>query len=1170
TGTLGAAALPQLSNCASVRGTNETGTLANNTGCATAPVAGEPKLEISKAVSRSEAAIGDVLDYTLTVRNTGTADLADARVVDALPRGFAYEANTARRNNARIAEPVGAPGPVLTFSAGQLLRGIPVRITYRVRVTAAAALGKNVNVAIVQNPDGSTKSDSARASTNVTGGLFDERGAIVGKVFTQCNCASQMQEAGEVGIPGVRVYLEDGSSVVTDVEGKYSFYGVSARLHVVKIDRASLPQGAVMVPLANRNAMDGYSRFADVKRGELHKADFAEGSGAPEVLQLVLARRRAGEVENAGTQLADQARAPQVSGAVPAVDAQGAPLPPATPKDSIAIRYTTPLAGVQLSTDSGTGPMRPNATYRPIATAGTLTELNSQLPVTPLRAQATQQGRNPWNGYGRVEIEVPQEGIPADGQTLVSVVVRLADREGKPLSGRIPATLEASLGRWLGEEINATEQGRQVFVENGVGRYTLIAAAQPGRGEVRVTTPDGSQTLPIAFVPVARPLIAAGLLNARIDFRSLIRGGKALASDADGFEESLRSWTFDNDSGKVRGGARGALLLKGRVLGDQLLTLSYDSERDRGRTLFRDIRPDEFFPVYGDASLREFDAQSRRKFYARLDRGASYTLFGDFQTARSDERRQLSAYDRTLNGVVEHFEGSRGTATLFASQGRARQVVDELPGRGISGPYVLTQGTGLVNSERVEIITRDRNQPTVILSRVALTRFADYTIEPLTGRLLLRAPVPSADANLNPVSIRVTYESETASSDRYWVYGGNGTLRVADGVEVGATLARDENPLAKSTLAGMNATAQLAKGTYAFGEFAQTDRDGSKGDAFRVEVRHQSEKVEGRVFAARSDSAFDNTSSTFYGGRTEFGGRFSTAIDTKTRLSAEALRTANNTAVEGRRDGATLTLERTFNRAWRAEFGYRYAKESGNYTPYPGAIPTRLNRGIIDNDVSALRGRLNYTLPENTRSSLFAEYEQDIRDDSHRGAVGGEYLLANRARLYGRHEWLTGVQGPYATNQGTSQQYTVFGVDADYLKNTQMFSEYRGRDAFAGRDAEASIGLRNRWSVAPGLTINTSFERVSPLYGTVGTGVNAQTGDALAATGAVEWTRPSLWKTTARLEYRDADNGDNFLASLGYARKLSRDWTLLGRTLWDVFDTQQNQTRGWSQLGLAW
>jgi hypothetical protein len=225
----------------------------------------------------------------------------------------------------------------------------------------------------------------------------------------------------------------------------------------------------------------------------------------------------------------------------------------------------------------------------------------------------------------------------------------------------------------------------------------------------------------------------------------------------------------------------------------------------------------------------------------------------------------ISAYDRTLNGAVQHFDGARGRATLFASQGRGRQVVDELPGRGISGPYALTRAEGLVNSERVEIVTRDRNQPSVILSRTALTRFADYTIEALTGRLIFRNPIPSADANLNPVSIRVTYEAESAGGEKFWVYGGDASWRLTSRLEVGGTYARDENPLQLTQLAGINATAKLAAGTFLMGEWARTGVGDINGNAARVELRHQSERLEGRAFAVRSDADFNNTSSTFYG-----------------------------------------------------------------------------------------------------------------------------------------------------------------------------------------------------------------------------------------------------------------------------------------------------------------
>lgn len=1155
--SVGAAAVPVVTNCATVRGTNETGSLANNQSCVTVPVAPPGRLELQKTASKRSAELGDMIDYSLLVKNVGGVLLNDVHVTDVLPVGFLLEPNTTRVGGAPVAVS-GAPGPNLTIPVGVIAAGGSVVITYRVRVGPGARVGVATNVAVATGRG--VTSPAARARVRITTGVLDERGAIVGKVYLQCACNDRSdQDAGEVGIPGVRVYLEDGTSAVTDVEGKYNFINVSSRLHVVKVDRTTLPAGAVLVPLVSRNAGDGYSRFVDLKAGELHRADFADGSKSNAVLRAVLGRRRAGEVNNAG----DPAFG--VAG-YDSVGRVGATRTQLVVGDSL-VAVPSPTVFAQR------GRAQPSTeAYTPIA-AYRLSELNSQLPITPLRARAVQEGRHPSNG-GRLSVSIGDgKALPADGVTMALVTVRLTNSRGQPRPGSTTATLEASLGRWLGRDLGATEQGVQVVLENGEGQFTLVAAPVPGRGEVRVTTDDASATVPVAFVPVARELLMTGLLNARVDFRTLVRGGLGVSRGDDGFEESLRDWSSDRDSGKTVGGARAAILVKGAVFDNRLLTLSFDTERERDRTLFRDIRPEDFFPVFGDASMREFDAQSNRRFYARLDKGTSYTLFGDFQTTRADDRRMLSAYDRGLTGVVQHAEGGRGAATVFASRGRQSQIVREIPGAGISGPYELdVNGTGLRNSERVEIIVRDRNQPSVILSRKPMTRFADYTTEPGSGRLIFRHPVPSMDPNFNPVSIRVSYEEERGG-DAQWVYGGDAALRVTSVLEVGASFAKDEAPTGDFTLLGATATARLGRSTTFLGELARTDQAlGADGSARRIEIRHQSPRLDARAFAMSSDAGFANSSSTFQGGRTEWGGRFSTPVAEGVRLAADLVHTEDT--VNGfTRDGALVSLEKQLSASVRGELGYRYAKESGSQRTNP-LLSSFQQR---DRDVSAIRGRLQWTLPAETRTSFVAEFEQDVRDrDSRRALIGGEYLIANRARLFARHEILTAFEGPYAINQlgsGTpkAQHNTVFGIDADYLANTQIFSEYRSRDAFGGRDAEAAIGLRNRWAIAPGLIVNTTFSRVSPIAVRDPHGAPIAGGDGLSAAAALEWTKPALWKTTARVEVRDTEKrGDNFLASFGYARKLSRDWTLLGRSLWDVLDTDADRTRGFSQLGVAW
>ena len=951
----------QISNCADVSGPNENGSLANNRSCIDRRIIGAGVLEVVKQASKGEAEIGDHVDYEVVVRNTGDAVLADAELVDVLPAGFLLDARSVRVNGTP-ADVAGAPGPRLTIQLGALAAGASATVRYRVRITPGARIGDNDNVAIAGS--GETMSPPARATVRVKGGVFEERGAIAGRVHLLCECEDG---AATIGIPGVRVYLEDGTSVITDEEGKYTFASVSSRMHVVRVDRSSLPEGAVLVPLGSRNAGDGYSRFVDLRAGELHRADFAEGSRGADVLQRVIERRLAEESD----------------------------------------------------------------------------------------------------------------------------------------------------------------------------------------GDLAVTTKaDG--------------VLVSGLVSARIDLAQVIRGGLGVSAAGNAFEETLRDWSYSSDDGKVTGGARAALLVKGRVMDDATLTVAYDSERDRGRTFFRDISPDQSYNVFGDASIRDFETQSRRRFYARLDKGEHYTMFGDFQTSRSDQRRMLSSYDRSLTGAVQHLQNGRGSVTMFASQGRLRQVVDELPGRGISGPYALTRAAGLINSERVELVVRDRNQPSVILSRKALARFADYTVETGTGRLIFRSPVPSVDANLNPVSVRVTYEAEDGASDAFWVYGVDGSLKVTSRLELGGTFANDDNGVDGNQLLGVSATARLGSSTTLTGEFARaTHTARADGSAHRIELSHRTGPLDATIFAIRSERDFLNTSSAFSGGRTEAGTRFTARLTDGTRLLGEAIRTESE-FLDGRRDGALLSIERRLSAAWSAEVGYRYAREAGASLPVGGLAPP------LDRDVSAIRGRLNLSLPERSRTSLFGEFEQDVRSsEQQRAAVGGEYAMTDRTRLYARHEWLSAVEGPYAINQMRDQSYTVFGIDGDYFRGTEVFSEYRARDAFAGRDVEAAIGLRNRWGPAPGLTVNTSFERVSPLVVSSG-GQSAIAGKAFAVTGAMEWTRAETWKSTARVEMRNADSGDNRLLSLGLARKLSRDFTFLARTLWDDFGAARQETRGFSQAGLAW
>ncbi|MGX9721607.1 SdrD B-like domain-containing protein [Stenotrophomonas acidaminiphila] len=267
-------------------------------------------LVITKTGDRQIAEIGDTVQYTITVRQTAGSALATVNIVDTLPRGFTYIEGTARSGGRALSDPLGRPGPRLGFDLGPIEVGGQLVLTYRVRVGVGALQGDGINRAqahgcsiaggcidpVGLNPlPGSIPSNRAQYRVRVTGGVFTDEACVLGKVFVDCN-NNHVQDEEELGIPGVRLYFSDGTWLISDSEGKYSYCGLPPNSHTLKVDPSTLPVGSRLTTSSNRNLGDADSLFLDLKNGELHRADFVEGSCANPVLEQVKARRTQGEV----------------------------------------------------------------------------------------------------------------------------------------------------------------------------------------------------------------------------------------------------------------------------------------------------------------------------------------------------------------------------------------------------------------------------------------------------------------------------------------------------------------------------------------------------------------------------------------------------------------------------------------------------------------------------------------------------------------------------------------------------------------------------------------------------------------------------------------------------------------------------------------------------------
>jgi hypothetical protein len=741
---------------------------------------------------------------------------------------------------------------------------------------------------------------------------------------------------------------------------------------------------------------------------------------------------------------------------------------------------------------------------------------------------------------------------PADGYSQVPLELHLLDANGIPVGARTLVSVEATVARIAGEDLDAAAAGTQVAIEGGVATLGLVGQGMPGVAHILARTPAGiTAETNVAFVPDLRSPLLVGALEGVV----ALRGYPGGAPPADVlprplFDAEPQAFVSRSADGRQEAALRGSAFYKGRVKDDLLLTLGYDSERAPHVRAFRDIQPDAYYPLYGDGAVRGFEAQSTRPFYARL--------YGDFITPGAGGARSLSAYSRTLNGVVGSYEDPRLRFAGWSSRERSRRQVDEIPGRGVSGPYALSVVPFVDGTERVEVIVKDRDQPTVVLTASPRQRFVDYAIDARTGELLMKAPVPSLDAELNPVFVRVTYEVEDGG-EPFWTTGFEARVRPVSHLEVGGSFVDDHDPSGASQIRSVFAAARTGARSVVEAEFATTHASASGADDVggRVEWRHVTTGIEARAWGAATGPEFTNPTSGFGPGRLESGGRVSAVLSPRTRLLGEALYTG--TTVGGaRHGGVSLALDRGLNRTMRAELGTRLvAGVAGDGTTEPFA--------------ATVRGKLSARFASLRELDTHLELEQDTHVfDRRRIAIGGEMRVLPRVRAYGRHEFLGGRLTPWELSGAQQNHQTVLGFDANVTPEARLFSEYRMDGALGPRSAEAVLGLRNAWHLPSGARVTGALERIQPIGTTAS--VAAAAIASFAASIAVDYASSPWWKGSARTEFRTSRASEGILTTLAGGLRIDRTWSALLRNHFSLIhgdDGQQND-RERLQLGVAY
>jgi hypothetical protein len=609
-----------------------------------------------------------------------------------------------------------------------------------------------------------------------------------------------------------------------------------------------------------------------------------------------------------------------------------------------------------------------------------------------------------------------------------------------------------------------------------------------------------------------------------------------------------------------------ALYAKGRVLGKWLMTLSYDSDKDRDESRFGGIiDPQAYYTVYADRSERRYDAASVRRLYLKLERPQFYALFGDYETGIDEP--ELARYVRAFNGAKAEYRSERIAATAFAADTPNRHRRDEIQGNGLTGPYALGARDILANSERVVIEVRDRLRSDRIVERRLLTRHIDYDIDYVAGIIRFREPILSRTSALDPQFIIADYEVDGVAS-RSLNTGGRISWRNADQkLQVAATAIRDENDQRKTNLAGADVRYRPSASTEVRAEVAVTD-GAQTATAWQVEGEHHGSRFDVIAYAREQESGFGiGQQNASENGTRKFGldgrARISDALSltgsawTEDYLASDARRIAGRALIEYR--GATTSARAGITFADDRLADGRRARS--NILQLGASKRLLANRLELDAQTEVPLGDMNESIDFPARHRISARYAvtSDVQLIGAYEIADGEHVDARTARIgFDLKPWA--------------------GARFAATANRQDIAEY-GPRSFAAFGLSQSLVLDEHWSVDVSLDANKTVGGIdpsrvlNPLHpvasgGFVGSG-DRITEDFTAVTAGATY-RANLWSVTARAEYRAGDRDDRYGFTAAALRQIGEGRAVGGALKWFTAKAEAGAETRTANAQLSW
>ncbi|WP_371378362.1 OmpA family protein [Thalassotalea aquiviva] len=448
---------------------------------------------------------------------------------------------------------------------------------------------------------------------------------------------------------------------------------------------------------------------------------------------------------------------------------------------------------------------------------------------------------------------VQAQGNIADGKTPLKIQLALLDNQGNHIPSEVKLSIEnSSLKPFQNEHErnNLEADGSQLtMAPDGTVLFNPVAKAGLYSADI-IYDDEVAEHIKFYVSPYLRDWILVGFAQGTLGYNHL-----------SGHMESLTANDFDDDlyqDGEIK------FYAKGRVSGDWLLTLAYDSSKKvQEEILNQTITPGAYYTLYGDASMQRHDAASREKLYLRIERDKYFALFGDYSTGLN--HGELVNYSRSMTGFKSEYNGELFNVNMFAANTELAFVRDDIQGQGISGLYYLTNRDLVANSETITLQVRDRFRPEIIVEETQLARFIDYSIDYVDGSLFFKRPIMSVDRNNNPQYIVAEYETKGELGKKDLVAGGRlgfvlPSFTDAEDGEIGITHISEGDSGRDGTLTGVDIEYNFTEDVRLKAEVARSDTnfegENNQGDAYVVELNHKGEIIDAMAYVREQEGGF--------------------------------------------------------------------------------------------------------------------------------------------------------------------------------------------------------------------------------------------------------------------------------------------------------------------------